>query len=1712
MYSDWSADFKQICDRVAQQESYLKLLPPKDANEITRKVIFSIKCDCTCSVLENDDEQPNTAIDLERISAQSDSTTSWALSLLRDVRDSVQLDTHDEVLWAIPIITYGLTVPIEHQDIIKHCAHIYCFWLRNLIPESRGGTSGTLTGGFYPRTLRRDPMSYLDRLLFSLCYFFLPHSPEPLANHHKWFIHSLGQSLPESQKTHFTEPVGQSEIQSNTDHGIPSSWFLTHLEVTRLIVQTIHIILSSATKLPPTVWDSLLQFCLHISHSTLSPPLPVPSWRTRQNYIAVTHVSSTTASAGQLELGGSVTGADTQMDVLSVAESAADCVAELLAAAWIQACAHCFPRPQMWIALKECAKVWRHHAAFVSHWSRVVSVLTGRLLLDLHCPSMMATDTETPSLSADFFLTHTLPREMSAESVREAWYRFLYLIGNPVDFCDPQTLVTPIFERCRKTAWADRVSMAPIYMPYVYHIALRGLSAVVDGFLGMQPSFAIGIDAPFGVPLDLYRSANSASPLVGGTQGLPAEVDTDVKKSVYTGIPSSLMHSYRVGSTSGLPIDKGSRKGKPYSTVTNAALSLSSSGSTNRHSNPTGVQTDILTPSLIVGPPTLLTIVTGGNQLLSSGLVASSPTFPSKHQQSFGAPQKTVVPPTHQSSSTPEVGTQYQSFGLPHLRNLATRWLGPESSRCVSYSRPDANSLLRLLGPWLFEAAIFGSEKDFHLTVISSRVEKFPSFNFQVGRAEALGALCRIIIYARRCELDKAYLTRFYLCLYYGLETGAGRSDFVLSTLLFNAIDLLRADLPGINILLPRIFAACSLVYSEECIIIPEYLSTTLLRRAVLHQLMAMVCIPIQFKEETLKCLVPISNNNKDPVSLMDLRIQLCYFVCDVLKRETDHINFQMLLSVSLALLEDTAADEAEHPKRHLSLRSGEDRVDRKGLHTASSFFNTLVPCLYSLLFSEWGSDSVIQHLLEVLNAIAFVRISPPDPMVYRETVRHICEFISKQCQVQSKYHKRQLHSIIVAAYACLSTWLVRHARLILPDRDCLQLALSTIELGISGRKSKIPSQQPIPKSEKQLTPASKRVQDAAESCLFTLISLAGTFPGPTGSATTSTLLVEDDFIRLLLKDITDPSSELIEQLRMQFRYYWSEPGVILGVLELAQCKEILASHGCHGNPSSDHPSAETVMVIRSAFGRYFWAASMRRSPLGNTQTTNTKCDAHLPRPKPWGCFLEKLIATISRNENSIIPSFPESIKDIPLVDADFSIGTLEHFGGMPGSHSREQVDRLKSIISEQHMHVKEIAHAHLKKRLASSYPDPTTEALPPRMKTSIEPSRLLLTHLGYLSINTFFMIEPELHWGLDLEKHSVSLASGNFATTMPSSVTQNPPLQQCPGFLPLDPRTPGFLKHIRALDQLPCRTTDTLLVFYVAAGQTKPEEILSSMGKWDRLPAEFRLLLKNIGSTVSLADHPGWTGRIETSYRAVCARLDSDETKVAETDTVPDGLSFIIYTSDALTELACICPTDLSMSSVPKSADNAGGPSDGSYSSSSVPGSVFQRNVHQQTTSSVGDPGADPTGGRVALVWLERWDDCPVDHGPDCPGWTVHNMTTQLFNCPVTIYIHQLSSKLYRIGMLRAPGRVFDAGPLQTGLVLSARSLGSFVRQTVSNLAQRRRLASDQFQPPHVKRKHRISELEQICRQWYSSKQEERTAPTGVRPDVLIQLLTPAV
>ena len=98
-------------------------------------------------------------------------------------------------------------------------------------------------------------------------------------------------------------------------------------------------------------------------------------------------------------------------------------------------------------------------------------------------------------------------------------------------------------------------------------------------------------------------------------------------------------------------------------------------------------------------------------------------------------------------------------------------------------NRPNVNSILHLFGGWLFEAAFIGNEDlisnnnkpmpDGSDTKSEKSIEVPPNLTpgkFELGKAEALGALCRIFCHKKTDEeISPLYLARFYLALQKGL-------------------------------------------------------------------------------------------------------------------------------------------------------------------------------------------------------------------------------------------------------------------------------------------------------------------------------------------------------------------------------------------------------------------------------------------------------------------------------------------------------------------------------------------------------------------------------------------------------------------------------------------------------------------------------------------------------------------------------------------------------------------------------------------------------------------------------------------------------------------------------------------------------------------------------------------------------------------------------
>lgn len=124
----------------------------------------------------------------------------------------------------------------------------------------------------------------------------------------------------------------------------------------------------------------------------------------------------------------------------------------------------------------------------------------------------------------------------------------------------------------------------------------------------------------------------------------------------------------------------------------------------------------------------------------------------------------------------------------------------------------------------------------------------------------------------------------------------------------------------------------------------------------------------------------------------------------------------------------------------------------------------------------------------------------------------------------------------------------------------------------------------------------------------------------------------------------------------------------------------------------------------------------------------------------------------------------------------------------------------------------------------------------------------------------------------------------------------------------------------------------------------------------------------------------------------------------------------------------------------------------------------------------------------RILVAWLESYEDhltFPLEelvHDYTDSGLAASVPGSRVSPCTVLIYLHLMRSGLVRVRIQHHGGSTSrgaqPATPLVDGAVVSRRSLGPLVRQTAINVSRRRRLDSDSYQPPHVRRRLKLQDM----------------------------------
>ncbi|XP_052272276.1 ral GTPase-activating protein subunit beta-like isoform X2 [Dreissena polymorpha] len=1300
---------------------------------------------------------------------------------------------------------------------------------------------------------------------------------------------------------------------------------------------------------------------------------------------------------------------DTGLSSYDIGDHLCERVLSVLFELWLLACQKCFPSPSLWKTFRKMCIYWRHHEALITQWHRVNHALTARLLKFMYgpdYPELVISENDEGGL--------LVPVEMSNDCIAQSWFRFLHITQNPVDLAKPELISqTPMFLKLAlesEDVIDPRQHECLLKLPQIFYKAMRGISIMVNAFLGISQD---------------VKEENILTSMSFISSGL----------------------SSRQSTTLGPSTPPGQRKlGRPW-----------------------------------VPLPAPLTQRVKSNTTISS---------------------KTSVP-------MPQC--------LPGLLSL-------DSRPPLAPNRPKCNSILHLFGAWLFDAALanvkilpvhrnegqtyrrtnslIDQSRPTSLSIDTSPEKKSMSDNtYESGRAEACGTLCRLFCAHKTGEdILPAYYSRFYFALCYGLQVDDNISGPVLSNILFNSCDLLRVDLAGVQILVPHILNALELVLKDQTpkFRLCELLPSVELRKACVHLLLSMLCLPLHFRDLEIKDILTPEATPEHSVSFISLKQRITDLLLWALQIENDNTNTQMLLGGLMLLVQDMAlCEEAEQttiqPQHDTSdhqvhadtsedsvasNQSSESSYAESGYHrlpahsnendTAYGLFGQATSLVCNRLMASWKQElSTALAAMELLSGLAKVKIAPANMLMCKRTVKWICDFIVYQCSRPAQFHSKDLHSMIVAAFKCLTLWLVEHSRL-LYDKECLHNVLEVVELGISGSKSQRQtpntesvsmrldkdsksvymqnkaSDPPKFKGDKDFQPASMRVKDAAEAVLTCIIDQVGAFPPPCGPESLFSLLDEKSLLKYA-------KGTGLPENGSPFRYFVLENSIIIGLLE-----QPLGNY--------EDPLPTVTALIRGPFGRHAWTMQLRHSPRTGHRLSSSKSLLSDPgRPLPMD--------TLGVKHGVKHRHFPDSVDKVQQTMADKSIPSLDSL--VTDTKTQSELEKLRHLIEQQTQYEVNISRRNQVEDARRPFPNQATECKPPKMCQEFQTARLFLSHYGFLSLEA--LKEPS-------------------NSSLPPSLVM------------LDTSNSNLFSDLELLDSIPSRDSDTVHVFYVKAGQKLPQSIVENMSSRQTVQPQFIEFLHSLGWPVDIGKHAGWTGHVSTSWRIMDQEDASEVYPRGTGGSVYDGRQQVLYWADVMSEIAFVVPSSESYN---RYLADPNGEKSPQLSRSSViltkPRSLTfesqdKLRVDREPTGSLSDvPMMRSRRGRqtnlmgpdtkVFVVWLESYEDhenFPVGELLGATRTGLEQYTTSV-SMPLPrqpekdvfiIFIHALQNGLFRIHMQGQTGKLTMAIPLVHGMVVSRRCLGNLVRQTAINICKRKRLESELYQPPHVRRKQKIQDV----------------------------------
>ncbi|OQR75130.1 ral GTPase-activating protein subunit beta-like [Tropilaelaps mercedesae] len=977
--------------------------------------------------------------------------------------------------------------------------------------------------------------------------------------------------------------------------------------------------------------------------------------------------------------------------------------------------------------------------------------------------------------------------------------------------------------------------------------------------------------------------------------------------------------------------------------------------------------------------------------------------------------------------------------------------------------RPSVNSLLHLYGTWLFESSMMtDSEGAFldseteslqshssqpdatHPSSTKSMSDSDSMYDSQVGlqgwslewgQAEALGTLCKILgSKTSDEEVLSVYLARFFLAIKQGL---AGQSpqdppNVITCSVVANSADLFKCDLESAALLMPSFVAAIETILSPPHVRsgyaqFPQSpIAENLLHNSAISILLSL--LPLTLHSGSLH----VRDQANRQVSLGSFRTRLLRLLLLSLTAEVDSLNVQTLLQGLMCAVLDQVEYERSAAMETSSDTNSASTEDPVFQDTHLVFIAIKAVC--QNLSSSWKSDAaIVFSALEVLTVFARLHITEfasHNYREYRQCVGWLCELIVWQSHRPTRDHSKELHSTIVAAFSCLTLWLVEHSTLFC-EQDTIHQVMEVVELGISGAKSQPkPSDIPVLKQNKERKPLSKRVLQAAEAVLSALMDHVGYFPNAAGPECPVSSLLDE---QALLK----------ERPGARFRYFYTQSSAIVGVLE----------DPIHAPPTSN-PSL--TLLVRAPFGRHVWAMQLSNVPQSKMALLNQGPVHH--RGPPGAPMVLPRYQMILPNKEQLaslqkkLPAyFPPKCTEIPSCVIEKSV--VPDPWNMPDNTIN---NNLLNLVEAQ---VKLEASC---RREAAQRPT-ERPCRPPPNQAAFQTARLFLMHFGFLNPHdegkkpsqSLLPLADSDDQSLWNHLQTLDQMSARSADTVHAFYVRRG--QSNPEEIVLNSRSanlvhPLYLEFLRSLGW--------------------PVDVAMHIGWTGNVETSWK-----VSGDMDLLDLPSNHG----------GSLYDGTHQVLYWADVLSEMAFVVPSLPADVSKKCPSPEK------DKNPTSPGVRIPGKrHPPEKPPRSNMTLNLDKTvktTGTSRNITTAPPFEVKVMVVWLESFEDhsrFPLEgllSYTDTTGLPQQGMGSSHRGVDVLmIFVMPLQSGLFRLKVeCRSGSRTTAVSlPALDGQLISRRTLGAVVRNVALNLCRRKRLDADpeSCPAPHVKRRAKIQEI----------------------------------